>query len=139
MVGSIEDVAYAKQVNEIVVASLNSQCLLEHSYRLTEPVAFEVFIDAVNRTLDYRVTLHFFLCAFENEVDFFVLLARRVVLPTHRLLIPRYLLTRTPASRWRLVLFFFPHWKTTLAESFGVVFLLGFSSGLIEEVAVFGE
>jgi hypothetical protein len=51
-----------------------------------------MFINFLYGIFDEGVALHLFLRPLENEIDFFLILARGIILLADRLLVPGYLL-----------------------------------------------
>lgn len=88
LVGRIEDMAYTKQVNQIVVSVLNTQGLFEYVNGFSQAVPLEMFVDTLNGALHHCATLGLLLSLEDLVIHLLVVLAGRVVLPTHRLLIP---------------------------------------------------
>jgi hypothetical protein len=140
LIGRIEDMAYSQQINQIVVSALDMQGLFEYAYGLSQAVALEVFVDTLNGALHHRAALGLLLSLEDLVVHLLVVLTGRVVLPTHRLLITGYFLSRTHRLRGGVVLLLTTNGHTSLAESLGwLLFFEGLALGTVEDISVFGK
>ena len=91
------------------------------------------FLDCI---FDEGIAFHFLLGSLEDDVDFFVIFARGVVLSSDRLLILRQLLPRSSQFGRGKVLFLSSYPVFALTWAFGRILFAGFSSWFVEEVFV---
>ena len=95
-----------------------------------------MLIDALDGVVDEGVAFHLFLCALEDEIDFLLVLARRVVLSTNRLLVSRYLLPRFSGFSWRKILLLLLGESLSVAEAFCLFLFEGLSPWSLEDSAI---
>lgn len=86
VVGAVEDVADAKKILQVDVVPLYLQSLLQHIDGVHQTIALEMSVDLLDGALNESVALDFLLHSLHNVVDFFMILAGRIVLSVDGLL-----------------------------------------------------
>ncbi len=100
------------------MVGLGLQSLFEDHYGLTKAIAFEMFVDFLDDGFDESVAFRLLLNSFDYKIDFFVILARGVVLSVDRLLESVILLVRSARPvGWRVAFFGLIAIYSTLALS----------------------